>query len=69
MTNFTYSLNQDLRDQLLAEDTETLKDILATKTTYSSVRRFIIQELNTRNTPPAVDAKGYLLATDQPIQH
>ena len=69
MTNFTYSLDQDLRDQLLAEDTETLKAILATKTTYSSVRRFIIQELNTRNTLPAVDAKGYLLATDQPIQH
>ena len=69
MSNFSFSLDQDLRDQLLAEDTETLKAILATKTTYSSVRRFIIQELNTRNTPPAVDAKGYLLATDQPIQH
>ena len=69
MSNFSFSLDQDLRDQLLAEDTETLKAILATKTTYSAVRRFIIQELNARNTPPAVDAKGYLLATDQPIQH
>ena len=69
MKQFTYSLNQDLRDQLLAEPTETLKAILATRTTNSSVRRFIIQELNLRNTPLAVDAKGYLLATDQLIQH
>tara|TARA_R100000654_G_scaffold39510_1_gene65336 strand:+ start:278 stop:502 length:225 start_codon:yes stop_codon:yes gene_type:complete len=69
MKQFSYSLDQDLKDQLLAEPTETLKAILATKTTYSSVRRFIIQELNTRNTPPAVDAKGYLLATDQPNQN
>ena len=69
MTQFSYSLNQDLKDQLLAEDTETLQAILATKTTYSTVRRFIIQELKTRNTPPAVDAKSYLLATDQPNQN
>ncbi len=69
MRQFTYSIDQDLKDQLLAEPTETLKAILATRTTTSSVRRFIIQELNLRNTPPAVDAKGYLLGTDQPIQH
>ena len=68
MKQFSYSLDQDLKDQLLAEPTETLKAILATKTTTSTVRRFIIQELNLRNTPPAVDAKGYLLATDQPNQ-
>jgi len=69
MKQFSYSLDQDLRDQLLAKPTETLKAILATRTTTSAVRKFIIQELNLRNTPPAVDAKGYLLATDQPIQH
>tara|TARA_Y100001938_G_C7890064_1_gene329366 strand:- start:90 stop:314 length:225 start_codon:yes stop_codon:yes gene_type:complete len=69
MKQFSYSLDQDLRDQLLAEPTETLKAILVTRTTSSTVRRFIIQELNTRNTPPPVDAKGYLLATDQPNQN
>ena len=66
MKQFSYSLDQDLRDELLAKTTETLKAILATKTTTSTVRRFILQELNTRNTPPTVDGNGYLLATDQP---
>jgi len=67
-TQFTYSINQDLKDQLLAEDTETLKAILDNSNTYTSVKRFITQELKIRNTPPAVDANGYLLATDQPNQ-
>jgi hypothetical protein len=69
MTQFSYSLNQDLKDQLLAEDTETLQAILVNPNTYSSVKRFITQELELRNTPPAVDANGYLLATDQPNQN
>jgi len=69
MRQFSYSLNQDLKDQLLAEDTEALQAILVNPNTYSSVKRFITQELELRNTLPAVDANGYLLATDQPIQH
>jgi len=68
-TQFTYSINQDLKDQLLAEDTETLKAILDNSNTYTSVKRFITQELKIRNTPPAVDANGYLLATEQPNQN
>ena len=28
MTNFSFSLDQDIRDQLLAEDTETLNQVI-----------------------------------------
>ena len=49
MTKFSYSLNQDLKDQLLAEDTETLQTILVNPNTYSSVKRFITQELQLRS--------------------
>jgi hypothetical protein len=50
MTQFSYSINQGLRDQLLAEDTETLQSMLDNPNLYSSIRRFITQELKLRST-------------------
>ncbi len=50
MAQFTYSISQDLRDQLLAEDTKTLQAMLDNPNLYSSIKRFITKELKLRST-------------------
>tara|TARA_R100000278_G_scaffold56292_1_gene46603 strand:- start:41 stop:238 length:198 start_codon:yes stop_codon:yes gene_type:complete len=59
-------VTQELQDQLLAEDTETLQNMIDNPLTNVYVASFCRKEIELRNTPPAVDANGYLLATDQP---
>ena len=57
----TYQTDWTLEDQLLAEDTETLQNMIDNPLTNVYVASFCRKELELRKTPPAVDANGYLL--------
>lgn len=56
----TYQTNWTLEDQLLTEDDEVLQNYIDNPLTNVYVASFCRKELELRNTPPAVDANGYL---------
>ena len=57
----TFDSNWTQEDQLLSEDTETLQNIIDNPLTNVYVSSFCRKEIELRNTPPAVNANGYIL--------